>query len=127
MPDFSKKPWSTVIDVLAEQAALIGQLLVIIVAVIALRLSAASIHRIVKAVLDRESTMGSARELTALEVQQRIDTVDGLVSRVVRLLIVLIAVGTILETLRISVAPAIAGLGIIGVALGFGAQHLVRD
>jgi small conductance mechanosensitive channel len=44
-----------------------------------------------------------------------------------RLLIILIAVATVLETFRISVAPAIAGLGIIGVALGFGAQHLVRD
>lgn len=128
MPDFAKRPWSELIDLIAGQGVLIGQLLVIItVAWVALRLSAASIHRIVRAVVDREAAMGTARDLSASEALKRVVTIDTLVTRIVRLLIILIALATALETLRISVAPAIAGLGIIGVALGFGAQHLVRD
>ena len=128
MPDFAAKPWSRLIEILAEQAGLIGQLLVILlVAWLAIRVSAASIHRLVRALVDREASGGTTRELSAIEAQKRIDTIDGLVTRTVRLLIILIAGATMLESLRISVAPAIAGLGIIGVALGFGAQHLVRD
>jgi small conductance mechanosensitive channel len=128
MPDFSARPWSRLIEILSDQAALIGQIIVIVlVAWVAIRLSNASIHRIVRALVDRETTVGTARELTAVEAQKRTDTIDTLVTRIVRLLIILIAMATILEAFRISVAPAIAGLGIIGVALGFGAQHLVRD
>lgn len=128
MPDFTSRPWSRIVEILADQAGLIGQLLVIVVvAWLAIRLSAASIHRIVRAVVDRESATGTGRELAAGEVQKRVDTIDTLATRIVRLLIILIAFATALETFRISVAPAIAGLGIIGVALGFGAQHLVRD
>jgi small-conductance mechanosensitive channel len=128
MPDFAAKPWSRLVEILAEQAGLIGQLLVIlVVAWLAIRLSAASIHRVVRALVDREAAAGTARELSAIEAQKRIETIDALVTRVVRLLIILIAGATMLEALRISVAPAIAGLGIIGVALGFGAQDLVRD
>ncbi len=128
MPDFAAKPWSRLIEILAEQAGLIGQLFVILViAWVAIRLSAASIHRVVRALVDRETATGATRELSAIEAQKRIDTIDALVTRIIRLLIILIAGATMLESLRISVAPAIAGLGIIGVALGFGAQHLVRD
>jgi small conductance mechanosensitive channel len=128
MPDFASRPWSRIVEILADQAGLIGQLLIIVViAWLALRLSAASIHRIVRAVVDREATTGTGRELSAMEVEKRVDTIDTLATRIIRLLILLIAAATVLETFRISVAPAIAGLGIIGVALGFGAQHLVRD
>ena len=115
-------------DLLVDQAGLIGQLLlIVIIAYMAWRASSASIHRIVRALVDRERTEGTGRELTAPEAQQRYETIDSLATRTVRILIVLIAGATILEAFRISVLPAIAGFGIVGVAVGFGAQHLVRD
>jgi small conductance mechanosensitive channel len=115
-------------DLLVDQAGLIGQLLlIVIVAYLAWRVSSASIHRIVRALVERERTEGTGRELTAPEAQKRYETIDSLATRTVRILIVLIAGATILETFRISVLPAIAGFGIVGVAVGFGAQHLVRD
>lgn len=44
-------------------------------------------------------------------------------------LIVIVVVGTIaaLERLGFNIGPLLAGLGVIGIAIGFGAQNLVRD
>jgi small-conductance mechanosensitive channel len=41
--------------------------------------------------------------------------------------IAVIAVFTILSEIGVNVAPALAGLGVAGIAIGFGAQSLVRD
>jgi small conductance mechanosensitive channel len=128
VPDFAARPWSQIVEIVAAQAPLIGQLLVIVVvAWAALRISSASIHRIARTVVERESASGPGRQLTDGEVRKRYETIDILATRLVRLLILLIAGATVLETFRISVAPAIAGFGIVGIAVGFGAQHLVRD
>src|SRR5262245_30359016 len=54
-------------------------------------------------------------------------TLDTLGANVLRAFIVIIAAVTILGALGIDIGPAVTGLGIVGVALGFGAQHLVRD
>src|ERR671912_510318 len=42
-------------------------------------------------------------------------------------LVVLIAVLMILNEFNVNISPALTGAGIVGVALGFGAQTLVRD
>ena len=58
---------------------------------------------------------------------QRAETIGAVLRSVVTIVIWSIAVLTILEILGINLAPLIAGAGIAGVALGFGAQSLVRD
>ncbi len=45
----------------------------------------------------------------------------------VRITIFLIAALMMLGVFNISVGPLIAGLGVVGIAVGFGAQHTVRD
>jgi small conductance mechanosensitive channel len=55
------------------------------------------------------------------------DTIGGLASAVVRTFIVLIAGVMILRELSLDIGPAVAGLGVVGIAVGFGAQSLVRD
>jgi small conductance mechanosensitive channel len=128
MPDLSKKPW---VDILAwlggDGRALVHVALIIIVAIIAIRLSTIAVHGIVKALLDREASEGTAQELSAVELQKRMSTLDTLGANVLRAFIVIIAAVTILGALGIEIGPAVTGLGIVGVALGFGAQHLVRD
>jgi small conductance mechanosensitive channel len=59
--------------------------------------------------------------------QQRAETIGAVVRSIVTITIWSIAVLTVLEILGISLGPLIAGAGIIGVALGFGAQSLVKD
>lgn len=125
MPDLGVPPWSTVVDVLRDNAFPI--LVILVVAVVLVRASHLFIHGVVKALLDREATEGTAQELSAVELQKRMDTLDGLGSNVIRFFIVVIALLMILRTFGLDVGPAIAGLGVVGIAVGFGAQHLVRD
>ena len=128
MPDLSQPPWAELATFLKGDGAAVGQVLVVVlVAYLAIRLSAGFVRGIVKALMDREATEGTAQELSAVELQKRMRTLDTLGANVLRTLIVIIAAVTILGTLGIDIGPAITGLGIVGVALGFGAQHLVRD
>jgi small conductance mechanosensitive channel len=55
------------------------------------------------------------------------DTLDDLGANVIRFFIVIIAGLMILRAFGLDIGPAVAGLGVVGVAVGFGAQHLVRD
>ena len=125
MPDFDTPPWSTLAQVLREHGVPI--VLVIVVAFVLIRAARLFIHGIVKALMDREATEGTAQELSAVELNKRIDTLDDLGLNVIRFFIVVIAGLMILRSFDLDIGPAIAGLGVVGVAVGFGAQHLVRD
>jgi small conductance mechanosensitive channel len=125
MPDLGEPPWSTMLDVLREVA--LPVLLIVIVAFVLLRVSHMFVRGVVKTLMDREATEGTAQELSAIELQKRMDTLDDLGGNVIRFFIVVIAGLMILAAFGLDIGPAIAGLGIVGVAVGFGAQHLVRD
>ncbi len=128
MPDFSKAPWPDVIAFLKTDGAAFAQaVLIVAIAVLAMRLSRVFVHGIVKALMDREATEGTAQELSAVEIKKRMDTLDSLGANVIRFFIFVIAVVTLLGVVGVNIGPAVAGLGIVGVAVGFGAQHLVRD
>jgi small-conductance mechanosensitive channel len=58
---------------------------------------------------------------------QRAATIGSVLKSVASLVILVITLMTILAELRIDLAPFIAGTSIIGVALGFGAQNIVKD
>jgi moderate conductance mechanosensitive channel len=109
------------------QHPILPVLLILVLAAIVIRLARQSIHRLVQALLDREVSEGTAQELSAVEVAKRIGTLNALATNVIRVFVLLIAVVMILGELDLDIAPAIAGLGIVGIAVGFGAQSLVRD
>jgi small conductance mechanosensitive channel len=123
--DVTKPPLSTIIEILRVNGLKI--LLIVVVAAIALKVSTLLIHGIIKAVLDREATEGTAQELSAVEVQKRMDTLDELGGRVIRFFVIVIAGIMVLGALDLDIGPAVAGLGVVGIAVGFGAQSLVRD
>jgi small conductance mechanosensitive channel len=125
MPDFSEAPWSDIIAF--GRTDLVPVLLIVVVALIAMRLARVFVHGVVKALMDRETTEGTAQELSAVEVKKRMDTLDGLGAHVLQFFIVVIATLMVLGTLGIDIGPAVAGLGVLGIAIGFGAQTLVRD
>ena len=66
-------------------------------------------------------------QIATLRAAQRAETIGTLLRSVATLLIWTIAVFMLLSELGLDVGPLIAGAGIIGIALGFGAQNLVRD
>jgi len=101
--------------------------LIVVIALILMALARRFVHGAVRAALDREVAEGTAQELSAVEVRKRIDTLDDLGTGAIRAFILLVALVMILGELNLSIGPAIAGLGIVGIAVGFGAQSLVRD
>jgi small conductance mechanosensitive channel len=102
-------------------------LLILVVTLVALRLARVAVHGIVRTLLDRETTEGTAQELSAIEVRKRRSTLESLGDALARTMIVAIAFLMALRALQLDIAPAIAGLGIAGLALSLGAQNLVRD
>ena len=58
---------------------------------------------------------------------KRAQTLGGLVRNVAATMIVTVALLMILRELKVDIMPMLTGAGIAGVALGFGAQWLVRD
>ena len=65
--------------------------------------------------------------LDALERAKRARTLGSLVRNVGSALIVGVAVLMVLRELGIDIGPVLAGAGVAGLAIGFGAQTLVRD
>ncbi len=61
------------------------------------------------------------------EIRKRAETLSHVFTRTGRSILFLAAFFTILPELGINIAPLLAGVGIIGLAIGFGAQSLVKD
>jgi small conductance mechanosensitive channel len=68
----------------------------------------------------------SEQELTT-RTTQRAEAIGSLLRSVVTITIWVIAALTVLPLLGINIAPLVASAGIVGIALGFGAQSLVKD
>ncbi|MEM6422035.1 MAG: mechanosensitive ion channel domain-containing protein, partial [Pseudomonadota bacterium] len=59
--------------------------------------------------------------------QSRLSTILPLLRRILQVAIITVTMLTALSVLGVSIAPLLAGVGIIGLAIGFGAQKLVAD
>ena len=125
MPDFAEAPWVTWLPIFEDR--ILPILLILAVALVLAAAVKLFVHGIVKALMDREATEGTAQELSAVELQKRMDTIDNLGGNVLRFFVIVIAGLMILRTFGLDIGPAIAGLGIVGIAVGFGAQSLVKD
>ncbi len=61
------------------------------------------------------------------EAQKRAHTLTHIMWHVVRITIAVVAVIMVLGQLGLQIGPILAGVGIVGLAVGFGAQSLVKD
>jgi small-conductance mechanosensitive channel len=64
---------------------------------------------------------------TSLRAEQRIDALTSILRSVAGFVILLFACFMVLSEVGVDVAPLLAGAGVVGVALGFGSQSLVKD
>ncbi len=125
MPDFESKPWNEIGRIFTQE--LLPVLIIIVGGLIAMRLSRVFVHGIVKSLLDREVAEGTAQELSAVESKKRMDTLDGFGAATIQAFIAVIVTLMVLGQVGFDIGPAVAGLGVVGIAVGFGAQSLVRD
>jgi small conductance mechanosensitive channel len=112
--------WSPVVDWLNEHGWRI--LLIIVIAVViyfALR------HFIPPFV--RRAVRGTMKKKPKSTIDKRTKTLSSVFIDTGLVLIIIVTIFTILSELKINIAPALAGLGIAGLAVGFGAQSLVKD
>ncbi|WP_228010548.1 mechanosensitive ion channel family protein [Nonomuraea phyllanthi] len=97
-------------------------------------------HRIITRVVNRAASRGSiAHRFRKNEApdgidvllherrKQRAETMGSVLKHVASIVILGTAVLTVLDRLTIPIAPLLTSVGILGVAIGFGAQELVKD
>jgi len=68
-----------------------------------------------------------SENVDTVESEKRINTLTGIVWGLLRIILWAIYIMLILQQFRVNIAPILASAGILGLALGFGAQELVRD
>lgn len=91
-------------------------LLIVVLALVAHRVARLFISRMVHRFEDSEGRRG-----------QRAETLGGLLGSIAGVVIVAIAAVTVLGEIGIRIGPLLAGLGVLGLAIGFGMQSLVTD
>ena len=62
-----------------------------------------------------------------IEIQKRSDTLKSVTRNLINITIVVVAVMMILDQLGVEIGPILAAAGVVGIAVGFGAQELVKD
>ncbi|MDL9946114.1 mechanosensitive ion channel family protein [Gordonia sp. ABSL11-1] len=76
----------------------------------------------------REKTPSSARSAAVAERRaQRAKTIGSVLKSTVSIILLVWVVLSVLSVLGVNIAPFIASAGVVGLAIGFGAQNLVRD
>ena len=75
----------------------------------------------------RRTVSTRMKEKPGAEIQKRTHTLSAVLRKTTGILIGIIIVFTILAEMGINIGPALAGLGVAGLAVGFGAQSLVKD
>lgn len=92
-------------------------LLIIVVTFIALRLNRFFSSRIF-------SFMKKEKDI---EFQKRVDTLSNIIRYIVMVAVLLVATIMIMDEFGIEIGPVLAAAGIVGLAVGFGAQNFVQD
>jgi small-conductance mechanosensitive channel len=114
----------------AGPAQLVIRILFVILIAAVLRLIATRAIDRITAHATRDTADGSERSHTLLfreRRQQRASALGTILSNAASVTIFGIALVTILGDMGLNLAPVLASAGVLGVAIGFGAQNLVQD
>jgi small conductance mechanosensitive channel len=96
--------------------------------ILAVLLVAGFVMRISQTTADRvERELARGDGLDVIERARRARTLGRLVHNLVAVFVASIALLMVLHELGVDIVPMLTGAGIVGVALGFGSQYLVRD
>jgi moderate conductance mechanosensitive channel len=103
--------------------SIIGIALIVAVAYVIMKLMRAAFYRLEAFVIRATETT----EMVPGAAAKRVKTLFGVLWTISCGFLWFIAVLTSFSQLGINIGPILAGAGVVGLAVGFGAQHLVRD
>jgi len=85
-----------------------------------------ALRRLIPPIIKRTAAQRMKGELEEA-IKQRSDTLSSVLIKASLGIIVILALVTILPEFGINITAMLAGIGIIGIAIGFGAQSLIKD
>lgn len=98
-------------------------LVIILLSYLAYKATQAIIPRIIERAVTVRDKGRRARE----EIAKRSHTLSTFLTSIIGAIIVIAAIFMVLSEVGIDITPLLAGAGVIGIAIGFGAQSLIRD
>ena len=110
-------PWQALI------ATGLRVVLVLVVAWVAMRLVRAALARMERRLVER----AASDHESGPEAAKRAETLTRLLRQAAGIAIWVVVAMVVLRELGVDIAPLLAGAGVLGLAVGFGAQNLVRD
>lgn len=72
-------------------------------------------------------TVVRARGESKEGIRKRTDTLTSVFTGIGKIAIIIIIIFMVLSELDVPIGPVLAGFGVVGIAVGFGAQYLIRD
>jgi moderate conductance mechanosensitive channel len=123
---FENVNWTLLVDQIIRWfiVTLPSILLIVLLGMLALRFWNIFVRKF-KFLLLKRALKGDPANVS--ETEKRVETLLGIISLVGKIAILIIVGLIILRKVDIEIGPIIASLGIFGLAVGFGAQELVRD
>ncbi len=100
-------------------------LIICLSAILAQSFGSRAIHRAMNRLSTADLVLGP-RNIVARQ-KERARTIGGVLAATLKSFILIVAIGMVLGEFGFNVGPLIASAGILGVAIGLGAQTLVRD
>ncbi|HCP60103.1 MAG TPA: hypothetical protein DIT43_00780, partial [Dehalococcoidia bacterium] len=98
-------------------------LVIIILSYLAYAVARATVPRLIERSVTVRGKGRRARE----DLAKRTHTLSNVITPTVGVFIGIVAVFMVLSEVGVDIAPLLAGAGVIGIALGFGTQSLIRD
>lgn len=105
-------------------AELPGLLIALVLFYLALKIVGFSVKKLNKKFLNNAKQNDKA---DTDEAGKRINTLTSIIHGAIKIILWVILIMIVLQKFGINIAPILAGAGIVGLAVGFGAQQLVRD
>ncbi len=100
-----------------------GKIALLVILGLAILLGATlAIPKVIRTAVNR-----SKAEQTEEELNKRADTLSSVLTATVQVIVILVFAFMLLSELGINITPILTGVGVVGIAIGFGAQSLVKD
>ncbi len=98
---------------------------ILFVAFVAIRLLKVFLSKFLRNLIQKGFRTGKAKSIQLEE--KRLETLEKVSFSILKGVIWIVAILTILPELGVNIGPLLAGIGVIGLALGLGARSLIQD